>query len=84
MLKTSLTFLASLALATPLLALDGPAAEADANQDGMLSWEEVATAWPEISSDMFGTMDADADGQLNEDEVTAAMEAGTIPMTSDG
>ncbi|WP_238366618.1 EF-hand domain-containing protein [Mesobacterium pallidum] len=84
MLKTPLTALATLALATPLLALEGPAAEADVNGDGLLSWEEVTAAWPEISSDMFGTLDADADGQLNEDEVTAAMEAGTIPMTSDG
>ena len=84
MFKTSLTTFLALALATPLLALEGPASEADSNGDGVLSWEEVTAAWPEISSDSFAALDADGDGMLNEAEVAAAVEAGTIPMASDG
>ena len=64
-----------LGLAVPALA----ATKADTNGDGLLTLDEVQTAYPDVTADAFVTMDVNADGALDEDEVAAAQDAGQMP-----
>lgn len=57
------------------------AGDVDANDDGILTLEEVQAAYPEISTGAFGAMDANADGALDQEEVAAAQKAGLLPLT---
>ncbi len=51
----------------------------DTNGDGLVTMEEVQAAYPEVTADVFASMDADADGALNDAEIAAATEAGLLP-----
>ena len=62
-------------LATTSLA----ATEVDTNGDGLLTLDEVNTAFPDIKAEQFSTMDVNADGVLDTNEVAAAQEAGLLP-----
>ncbi|KIC49221.1 hypothetical protein RA29_12725 [Tateyamaria sp. ANG-S1] len=74
-----LTFLA--ALSVPALAAAEIPADIDTDGDGVLTIDEVQASFPEVTSDGFSAMDLNADGVLDEDEVTAAQEAGLMPPT---
>ncbi len=66
--------------ATPAFA-QGVDPALDVNADGMFSFTEVMAGYPDMTEDMFTTMDANGDGLLDADEVTAAVDAGTLkPM----
>jgi len=52
---------------------------ADANQDGMLSYEEVQAILPEVTTDTFMAVDADGDGLINADELAMAQTEGLMP-----
>jgi hypothetical protein len=67
--------------ALPVSALAMSQGEIDVNGDGVLSVDEVQTAMPDVSTDMFLEMDLDGDGLLNAEEVSAAADAGILPMT---
>ncbi|MEM9579925.1 MAG: hypothetical protein AAF891_04500 [Pseudomonadota bacterium] len=67
---------AILATTTMAFAMTG----ADANGDGVLTWEEVQAAAPDVSQDMFNTADADNDGVLGEGEVADAIASGLLPQ----
>ena len=54
-------------------------AELDADGDGMLTYAELLTGYPDITEDDFAKMDANQDGMLDADEVAAAVEAGLLP-----
>lgn len=69
----------ALVLATPGLALAQEVA-ADTDGDGLLSWEEVQAAYPDVTEEAFVASDTDGSGALDEAELAAAYEAGTIPM----
>lgn len=81
------------ALKTPLIAAliaiaGGAAAQSvdpavDANQDGLLSFPEVITAYPEMTEDAFLALDLSGDGVLDAAEVAAAIEAGAL-MAAEG
>lgn len=70
-------------LATTLLFAGATAAmagsAADTDGDGLLSWDEVAAMWPEVSADAFAQADGDQSGMLDAEELAAAQEAGLIP-----
>ncbi|MFK7940413.1 MAG: EF-hand domain-containing protein [Roseovarius sp.] len=51
----------------------------DADGDGAVSMSEFQTAHPEADTGIFTAVDANADGVLTADEITAAQEAGTLP-----
>ncbi len=53
----------------------------DANADGMLSYTELTTGYPDMTEEMFTAMDVNGDGLLDADEVTAAIDAGTLTPT---
>lgn len=55
-------------------------ASADTDGDGMVSVEEFAAAYPDVAPDLFATLDTDESGTLDETELTAAQEAGLVPM----
>jgi len=74
MKKASLAL--ALLLATPGLAL---AEGVDADSDGLLTWEEVMTAYPDVTEEQFAQADLDGNGSLDEAEVAAAREAGLLP-----
>ncbi|GGH17763.1 EF hand [Cribrihabitans marinus] len=75
----NLTAVAALIIGIPALAM--AQGSADANGDGMLTIDEVQAAFPEVTADAFAAMDVNADGALDEEEITAAQEAGLMPST---
>ena len=66
-------------MAAPAFAI---VAEIDTNGDGVYTLAEVQSAMPEMTAETFATLDVNADGLLDADEVAAAVEAGVIPDTA--
>lgn len=52
----------------------------DVDGDGMVTMEEFAAAYPDLTEDTFVMADTNADGALDADEIAAAAEAGILPM----
>ncbi|MCL4674875.1 MAG: hypothetical protein KJZ59_02320 [Pararhodobacter sp.] len=52
---------------------------ADANGDGVYSYEELLVAYPDLTQADFDAADADDSGALDADEIAAAKEAGQLP-----
>jgi hypothetical protein len=76
----TLTRLIAASLITlPMAALAADYMAADANQDGMLSLEEVQAILPEVTTDTFLAVDADGDGLINADELAVAQTEGLMP-----
>lgn len=63
-------------LSLPAIALSNPVMDADG--DGLLTIAEVQAAMPEVTTDQFNALDANADGALDADEVKAAQDAGAL------
>ncbi|MEZ5779403.1 MAG: EF-hand domain-containing protein [Paracoccaceae bacterium] len=51
----------------------------DTDGNGTYSMEEMTAAYPDMTEELFNTIDANADGAVDADELMAAQEAGTIP-----
>lgn len=80
-MKTHMTLAAMALVAWPAFAMgQSGTAEIDSNEDGVLTIDEVQAVYPEVSTDAFLAMDLNADGALDESEVAAAQEAGTMPQ----
>ncbi|MEM8849923.1 MAG: hypothetical protein AAGE03_07790 [Pseudomonadota bacterium] len=65
-----------------LLVLTAPAwaqSAMDTDGDGNVTLEEAQAAHPEVTADMFASMDTDADGVLSDVEIAAATDAGLLP-----
>jgi hypothetical protein len=76
----TLTRLIAAGLVTlPMAAFAADYMAADANQDGMLSLEEVQTILPEVTTDTFMAVDTDGDGLVNADELAVAQTEGLMP-----
>jgi Ca2+-binding EF-hand superfamily protein len=56
----------------------------DADNDGMLSMTEMLVALPTLTEDGFVAMDTDEDGMISQEELSAAEQAGLLPMSSEG
>lgn len=50
----------------------------DTDGNGTYSIEELTAAYPDMTAELFTTIDANADGAVDADELMAAQEAGTI------
>ncbi len=50
----------------------------DTDGSGAFSMEELMTAYPNITEDVFVLIDANGDGAVDADELTAAQDAGTL------
>lgn len=57
-------------------------AELDTDGDGMISYEEMIAAVPDVTEDTFASLDMNADGSLDSEEYAAAEEAGTLPTAN--
>jgi hypothetical protein len=82
--ETNMTLTLTRLIAASLITLPGVAMAADymaadANQDGMLSYEEVQAILPEVTTDTFMAVDADGDGLINADELAMAQTEGLMP-----
>ncbi|AML52359.1 MULTISPECIES: hypothetical protein [Falsihalocynthiibacter] len=53
-------------------------AEVDTDGDGMASLVELQVSQPDLTDVVFNEIDTDGDGFLNDDEMAAAIEAGTL------
>lgn len=51
---------------------------ADADASGAWSLMELQTVWPDMSEEVFATLDLDASGSVEPTELSAAIEAGTL------
>lgn len=51
---------------------------ADTDRDGVYSMEELMEAYPSLTPEIFALIDANGDGTVDSDELTAAQEAGTL------
>lgn len=81
---TTYASLFALALAGSAFAMSDNAVAADTDGNGVLTIDEVQAVYPDVSSDGFSAMDTNADGALDEAEVTAAEEAGLMPAPNEG
>ena len=80
--RFALTMAALVTAISPALAMSNSAVEVDTNGDGVLSLEEVQAVWLSVTTEDFETMDANADGSLDDTEIKTAEEAGM--MSTDG
>lgn len=78
MKKFAMTATAVAALLASPLAAKELAAELDADGNGTYSLEELQVAFPDLTAETFATVDADADGEADAAEVSAAIEAGVL------
>ncbi len=79
--KTAVLGATAMALTATLAVAQGVDPALDADADGMMSYIELAVGYPDMTEDAFTAMDANGDGLLDADEVTAAVDAGTLkPM----
>lgn len=69
----------ALVLSPMAFAMSDNAAAVDTDGNGVLTIDEVQAVYPDVSQDTFSAMDTNADGALDEAEVTAAEEAGIMP-----
>jgi len=53
---------------------------ADADGSGAWSLMELQTLWPDMSEEVFATLDLDANGSVEPAELSAALEAGTLNL----
>ncbi len=53
---------------------------ADADASGAWSLVELQTLWPDMSEEVFATLDLDANGSVEPTELSAALEAGTLTV----
>ena len=54
--------------------------DVDTDEDGMASYDEVIAVYPGVTEDQFAEMDTNGDGSLDEAEMTAAIESGSLVM----
>lgn len=50
----------------------------DADGDGVYSMEELLVAYPTLTEELFGTIDGNGDGAVDDAELTAAIDAGVL------
>ena len=79
-----MTAAALTAFCLPAYAMGAGVADLDSNGDGLLSVTEVQAVYPDVTAEQYSAMDLNADGALDDAEVTAAQEAGMMPASSDG
>ena len=77
MTKIALAFATISALAVGAAQAQTVVTDTDGN--GLFSMEELIVAFPDLTPEVFTAADADADGSLSADELTAAQTAGIVP-----
>jgi hypothetical protein len=79
MKRTSLLLATVLGLgAVPVLAQDAPTIE-DTDGNGTWSVDELRVAYPDLTDEGFASIDANADGAVDQAELAAALADGLLP-----
>lgn len=78
-MKRTLT-LAAICLCTATFAAAATMEELDINGDGLITLDEFQSTFTEAPEGAFLSIDANADGTLDAEELAAAAEAGLMPM----
>ena len=68
-----------LALTVTAVSAEG---EIDTDGDGLLSYNELLAAHPELTEETFVSIDTNADGAVDADEMKMASESGLLPAES--
>lgn len=55
---------------------------ADTDGDGLLSYNELLAAYPDLTEETFTAIDTNADGAVDADEMKVAQEAGLLPANN--
>ena len=76
-MKPIMLSLAALAFAGGAIAQDAPAVE-DTDGNGSYSMEELLAVYPALTEDGFASIDANADGAVDTDELAAAVANGSL------
>jgi len=76
MTKTLTATIAFLGLAASPLLADTMVQDTDGS--GSFSMEELVVAYPDLTEALFAEIDADASGEVTEEELAAAVDAGVI------
>ncbi len=76
---TTLAALIAMGIAGTAIAMSDNAKAVDVNGDGILTIDELQAVFPEVTTDSFSTLDLNADGALDDAEITAAEDAGIMP-----
>ena len=50
----------------------------DTDGDGVYSLEELVVAYPTLTEELFGTIDGNGDGAVDDEELAAAVDAGVL------
>lgn len=79
MKKTVFLMIGSITLATAANAVT--LADLDADGDGMVTFEELSAVLPDVSEEVFSTADLNADGMIDEEELTGAQDVGILPAS---
>ena len=53
---------------------------ADTDASGAWSLTELQATWPDLTEEVFATLDTNADGSVDTAELTVAVEAGTLTV----
>ncbi|MQQ06856.1 EF-hand domain-containing protein [Epibacterium sp. SM1979] len=77
----SIALLTTAIFATPVLAGSVPA-EMDLDGNGSLSLAEMQATFPELTSETFALIDVNSDGEADDSEIAAAIEAGYLVVNS--
>lgn len=75
MKKTLMTMTALFSLSLPLAAMEA----VDADDDGLVTLEELQAVHTDITEEQFTALDVNADGSLDADEYAAGVDGGLIP-----
>lgn len=79
MTRLTMILATSLGLALTATSVSAQATELDSDGDGVLSFVELTSAMPEMTEETFVTIDVNADGAIDAEELAAAQDAGLIP-----
>ena len=50
----------------------------DADMDGNYTLEDIQAAYPNVTAEIYAEIDTNADGEVDQDELDAAMDTGTF------
>lgn len=78
-MKSINTLALVLGVATVAVAANAQTVVSDTDGNGTYSIEELRAAYPDLTDEVFATVDANGDGQVDADELAAAQEAGVLP-----
>lgn len=73
--------LASTAVLAATLAQAATMEELDTNADGMVTFDEIQAAMPDVTEEVFTLADANQDGMIDVEEYNAAQETGLLPAS---